>query len=105
MKIVIDIPEELLKQDVYTNVDLIQTIAPAVHSGIVLPKGHGRLGDLDALIERLLPKYYDWFGEGEQDDFSRGNNSMLEEVVEAIKEFPTIIEADTERSNNVKDSD
>ena len=51
MQIVIDIPEEILKQEVYTNVDLIQTIAPAVHNGTPIPKGHGRLIDADEVKE------------------------------------------------------
>ena len=103
MKLVIDIPQEEY-EDILNGIEhariagvSIGILNQAIENGTPLPKGHGRLGDLDALIERLLPKYYDWFGEGEQDDFSRGNNSMLEEVVEAIKEFPTIIEADNKR--------
>lgn len=49
-----------------------------------------RLIDANALIKRLRPKHFDWWGEGEQDDFSKGNNSMLEEVIEAIEEFPSV---------------
>ena len=51
-----------------------------------------RLIDANALIKRLLPKHFDWWGEDEQeqDDFSKGNNSMLEEVIEAIEEFPSV---------------
>lgn len=49
-----------------------------------------RLIDADALIKRLRPKHFDWWGEGEQDDFSKGNNSMLEEVIEAIEEFTLV---------------
>jgi hypothetical protein len=49
-----------------------------------------RLIDANALIKRLRPKHFDWWGEGEQDDFGKGNNSMLEEVIEAIEEFPSV---------------
>ena len=101
MQIVIDIDDNLytrLFDNGVDNYDDAVDMAKAIRNGTVLPE-HGRLGDLDALIKRLLPKYFDWLGEGEQDDFSRGNNSMLEEVVEAIKEFPTIIEATRENNN------
>ena len=49
MKIVIDIPERLWTKQLTAD-DYIE-IVNAVANGTPLPKGHGRLGDLDALEE------------------------------------------------------
>ena len=60
---------------------------PTTKNDLGIDNQNIRLIDSDALIKRLRPKHFDWWGEGEQDDFSKGNNSMLEEVIEAIEEF------------------
>lgn len=56
-----------------TRTTVIESLAQAVHKGIPLPKGHGRLIDADVLVD------------GMEDDY---------EFCEAVNATPTIIEAD-----------
>lgn len=63
---------------------------PITKNDLAVDNQNIRLIDANALIKRLRPKHFDWWGEGEQDDFSKGNNSMLEEVIEAIEEFSSV---------------
>ncbi len=65
-------------------------VQPTTKNDLGIDNQNIRLIDADALIKRLRPKHFDWWGEGEQDNFSKGNNSMLEEVIEAIEEFPSV---------------
>lgn len=64
----------------------------AIANGVVLPKGHGRIADADALIKRIknLPKY------------PNGHSKVYDEamIVNIIDDAPTIIEADKERCYN-----
>ena len=50
MQIVIDIPDEKYERLVYQDIISLRSY---VENGIVLPKGHGRLIDADALIDTL----------------------------------------------------
>lgn len=62
---------------------LLEEILKAIRTGTPLPKGHGRLGDLDALREEV----YSWgMNDYEPLDF-----------VDAVDEAPTIIEEDKEQ--------
>ena len=88
MKIVIDIPEwkyksicegvEASKRCGVVGVD--QDIHEAIYSGTVLPKGHGRLIDADAYIEKTAE--CNWLDDIPVEEFN--------------KITPTIIEADKE---------
>ena len=103
MKIIIDIPEDIYdyrddENYIKMSADII---SDALQNGIPLPKCHGRLGDLDLLIKQLRPKWHDAFSEEYYDDWKKGNNCMLEEVIEAIEDFKPIIEADKERSEEI----
>jgi hypothetical protein len=84
MKIVIDIPDYNLN-DIQNGSIACGRILKAVKNGTPLPKGHGRLGDLDALDVTTIIT----------DDYS--GNEMLDVVLkEDIDNAPTIIEADRE---------
>ena len=94
MKIVIDIPEEVYKRvvvsprctpvlDAFEDRDLF---VKALQSGTPLPKGHGRLGDLDTLYREIETK--GWF---DSDDAYYGGG--LEDI---LLSAPTLIEADKE---------
>lgn len=87
MKIVIDIPEELLNKCIFggaptmSPVDKARCIIKIAH-GKRLPEGHRRLIDADALFDKF--EEVDWF-----------NNADRDEVAEKILlDAPTIIEAD-----------
>ena len=91
MKIAIDIPEEIVEwiNEYYYiikgfNGEKIGIIVDAIKNGIPLPKGHGRLGDLDAL--------YDEISSWGMNDYEPSD------LIDAIDDAPTIIEADKAES-------
>lgn len=56
MKIVIDIPEDdyrWVKEDTYSGTPFENRVFSAIANGTPLPKGHGRIGDLDALRKEV----------------------------------------------------
>lgn len=69
----------------------IQQIANAIFDGTPLPEGHGRLGDLDELTQRIT-------------NYIKHNEHMMDEltllqekfILEGIKDTHTIIETDRE---------
>ena len=80
MKLIIDIDE-----DIYKTVCITETFgrfryntAKAIKAGIPLPKGHGRLIDADALINKCA--------------YDLDNNFVIDLI--DVKEAPTIKEAD-----------
>ena len=60
--------------------ELVDTILVAIKEGIPLPKGHGRLKDIDK-IEELL-------------DLDQPNNVIAKNIKNIVDSVPTIIEAD-----------
>ena len=90
MKLIIDISErayESIKSCGYVSCDF--NMIKAIREGIPLPKGHGRLVDADTLKKKAFSQ--DWF------------ENIVN--VEDIDNVPTIVEADTERSEDEEDSD
>lgn len=93
MKLIIDIPEEMYQKIKETNMVISgrrsgrtfdYILFNAVNIGTPLPKGHGRLGDLDALQEEVSS----WgMNDYEPSDF-----------IDAINEAEAIIEADEAES-------
>lgn len=90
MKLIIDIPEEkynMIKNKMYCGIydaEVYESIA----NGTPLPKGHGKIGDLDRL--------YNVFEK---------NVVSADAFKELFDYAPTIIEADTEESNTDNKSD
>lgn len=79
MHIVIDISEEMYEELKYLNVHGFTTaVEEAVANGTPLPKGHGRLKDIDAIIDALD---------------SSDRDIYVKECLE--EDTPTIIPADT----------
>ena len=94
MQIVIDIPEEiyihLLQIYKYQNADDIglsefDKVGVSIKNGTPLPKGYGRLGDLDAIVFENAD--FDTYG-----DYCR--------AFDAIDQADTIIEADKAESED-----
>ena len=78
MKLIIDIPEDALKEmktKEFISIESLDTAIECIKNGTPLPKGHGRLIDADVLVD------------GMEDDY---------EFCEAVNATPTIIEADKE---------
>lgn len=86
MKLIIDIPEDSYERVMnpdkfYRDVDG-EKIRWAVYKGTPLPKGHGRMGDLDALRDEV--------GSWGMNDYEPSD------FIDEIDRADTIIEADTE---------
>ena len=93
MQIVINIPDEKYERLVYlSDVDLKKYIK----KGTKLPKGHGRLGDLDALEEEMIGGINAGLMIDGYEDYSHINDT--EDCLECVKYADTIIEADKKRS-------
>ena len=86
MELIIDIPENLYKATVNgLDANEIWDLRLVVKNGTPLPKGHGRIGDLDALREEISS----WgMNDYEPSDF-----------IDAIDQADTIIEADKTEGN------
>ena len=95
MKIVIDIPESYLNiQSISVSHFVINKVWDAVKEGTPLPKGHGRLGDLDALEKEIVNGIKAGNYEEGYETFAHINN--MDDCVECVKYADTIIEADKE---------
>ena len=98
MKVVIDIPDEIcerfsdeLIQHVISN-EVNEAILDAFINGIPLPKGHGRLGDLDALEKEMIGGIRAGNFEEGYETFTHIND--MDDCVECVRFADTIIEAD-----------
>ncbi len=92
MQLVIDIDEDTYaecKGDVYFP-DTGGVLFDVVRNGTPLPKGHGRLGDLDK-IKKEMQNYHDDCAKT-----SKYTRLGFETAVEVVNDAPTIVEADSE---------
>lgn len=86
MKVVIDIPEETY----YKCIDAKgcnAVVARIIENGTVLPKGHGRLADLDKIIQFT----YDTYGINSGKCITDDNRDIIDYLYNGVE---TIIEAD-----------
>ena len=88
MQIVIDIPE-CFYEYCKAQTDAIE-IELAVAKGTPLPKSHGRLIDVDALIKQLEAMANNRW------NIQVGASKGLEEAIDIVDDAPIIIEADKE---------
>ena len=92
MKVVIDIS----KNDYWLACNhpetLIGVYAQAIKNGTPLPKGHGRLGDLDALEKEMVNGIR--AGNLEEGYEEYGNINNVDDCVDCVRYADTIIEAD-----------
>jgi hypothetical protein len=98
MQIVIDIPEEdyirLRDEGMFGNVT---TFKRAVRESTPLPKGHGRIGDLDALETEMVNGIRAGNYEEGYEVYAHIND--MDDCVDCVRYTDTIIEADrSERS-------
>lgn len=98
MKLVIDISESIIEHlkdgSFGARIEDRATLVNAVMNGIPLPKGHGRIGDLDKVADRLeeLMDNWNYYGNEYENGVYTGYEYSLDEVMDA----PTIIEAERE---------
>ena len=95
MQIVIDISEEEYNRIKENDCGLYNgRFFQMIRNGIPLPKGHGRLGDLDALKENMENGIRAGLLE---EGYERYTNILdMDDCVECVEFADTIIEADTE---------
>lgn len=102
MQIVIDIPEKIYKRIIEMKffisgekwkTIIVNEIIVAIRNGTPLPKGHGRLGDLDKL-KKDMQYYYDDCAKT-----SEYTRLGFETAIAVVEDANTIIEADKEETN------
>ena len=97
MRIVIDIDEENYKSCLtseYVRKVIYCDLVSAIRKGTILPKGHGRLIDADAIISKMNERIDEL-----KDDRSMYEASCVETALDMFA--PTIIEADKENDKDV----
>lgn len=103
MKIVIDVPDNIYDaiKSAQTIVSgqrsgktLLQILVSSVENGTPLPKGHGRLGDLDALETEIVNGIKAGNYEEGYETFAHIND--MDDCIECVKYADTIIPADKE---------
>jgi hypothetical protein len=100
VELVIKISEEIYKRILpYKDLPIISNLANdfpeiihAIANGVPIPKGHGKIGDLDKLKANIeaYRDIYDHNG----DDYEFGKYTAYDMSIDAIDEAPTIIEVD-----------
>lgn len=81
MKLLIDIPKK--DYDKMCKGELVDTILVAIKNGILLPKGYGRLGDLDELLNSMKREV-------------KQNDANEYDCLHLVKQAQTLIEAESE---------
>lgn len=94
IELIIKIPEEDYKRLVYMDIFRLQGY---IKKGVALPKRHGRIGDLDQLIQTMKELNDDNGGEP-LNAVDRGYDLAYQHMVEVAKEC-VIIETDKEEEN------
>lgn len=101
MQIVIDIPEEIY-EEIKTTKSIYRTgakvLCNAIVNGISLPKGHGRIGDLDALENEMINGIKAGNLEEGYEEYANINN--MDDCVQCVKYADIIIEADEVESED-----
>jgi hypothetical protein len=101
MKLVIEIEDKIYNDikhgKIYSSIyDVPMESVLAIANGTPLPKGHGRLGDLDALEKEIVNGIKAGNYEEGYETFAHIND--MDDCVECVKYADTIIEADVEES-------
>ena len=98
MQIIIELDDEIYKQ-ISTNIDVYVLdevnfilIENAIANGTPLPKGHGRLGDLDELEKEMDNGIKAGLMINGYERYSNIND--MDDCLECVKFAPTIIESD-----------
>lgn len=93
MQIVIDIPKEVYEVSIIIKEsrgiqydDVIQIPLECIANGAVLPKNHGRIGDLDKIIKEMQDYHDDC---AKTSEYTRLG---FETAIAVVEDAPTIIE-------------
>lgn len=103
MRLIIDIPEDI--RIAITRMGLLRIsdemqkkVDKAIQHGTPLPKGHGRLGDLDALEKEIVNGIKAGNYEEGYETFAHIND--MDDCIECVKYADPIIEADKAESGD-----
>jgi len=103
MEIIANIDEKDLKGAIDNDVDLgewirfAENIVNSVFMGKKLPKGHGRLGDIDFEI-----KHYESILDNPTPDINRYDRENAPVILKALRMIGTVIEADRAENEGKK---
>lgn len=92
IELVIKIPEETYEYWKEHKYEYI--LSEAIANGVPLPKGHGRIGDLDALERNMIGGIKSANFEEGYADYAHINN--VDDCVDCVRYADTIIETDKE---------
>lgn len=95
MKIVIDIPEKMYTTICGRDEYKCNPLESYIKNGTLLPKGHGRIGDLDAVYDDICNSINAMTAIGITVD----GEFLWSKLNDALDNAPTIIEADKESGN------
>ena len=101
IELVIKIPEKVYNALTHIEFDanlVTDEMRKSIANGTPLPKGHGRVGDLDKVADRLeaLRDNWNYYGNEYESGIYTGYDYSLDEVMDA----PTIIETDNAESED-----
>ena len=96
MKLIIDIHEKDY-QSILNSGQVPYGVVCAIMNGTPLPKGHGRLGDLDALETEMVNGIHAGNYEEGYETFAHINN--MDDCVDCVRYADAIIKADNEASD------
>lgn len=101
MKIVIDIPQKTYNH-VFDNAGIsnndLRNILLGISKSVILPDGHGRIGDLDILEKEIDGGIKAGLMIEGYENYSNIND--MDDCLECVKYAPTIIEADKENEKD-----
>lgn len=91
---------EIVGNEIFTVEEMFESTQGRIYRAIVngkpLPKGHGRIGDLDIILNKAI-KHCNLYSKAE-DGYCRGRLHAYEMYAEEVKNADTIIEADKAES-------
>ena len=96
MQLVIDIHKKDY-QSILNSGQVPYGVVCAIMNGTPLPKGHGRLGDLDALETEMVNGIHAGNYEEGYETFAHINN--MDDCVDCVRYADTILESDKEASD------
>ena len=99
MKIVVDVPDEEYESYALAITFGMGSVAiRRILNGTPLPKGHGRIGDLDEVEKIVCDEFVDL--QDGSEEWRTAVNDAVENILHKVHYLSTIIEADKEGADN-----
>lgn len=98
MRLVVEIPDKKYEALKMMESDTIGwrlgVVEKAIINGTPLPKGHGRIGDLDGVEKIVCDEFVDL--QDGSEEWRNAVNDAVENILHRVHDLPTIFEADKE---------